>query len=141
MTSPRPTLILAAAVVATGVHLVVLAYLQATTWMVGKLSRTSAPPDRRLALARRNRARTSRFIRWGLATCAVAAVVVRTGTGDKPPGEPLAPWRLAVAGFAAGFNAVAFLIESAGVVARRRLLADRGARLENHSMDKHDDEH
>lgn len=137
MTSPRPTLLMAWAIVATGVHLVVLAYLQATTWMVGELSRASAPPDRFLALAKRNRARTGRFIRWGLATIVVAVVVVWTGAG----GDALAPWRLGVAAFALGFNVVASLIETVGVVAQRRLLAELGSRLENHSMDKHDDEY
>lgn len=107
-----------------GIHSIVYVYLTATVHRAKEVSRTYGLPDWIIGQAGRNKGRADRFIMGGVATVAAAAWL---GVVVDSRGGSCAPWHLATASFALGFNAVAFLIEYAGVVSHRRLLAEMKA--------------
>jgi membrane protein implicated in regulation of membrane protease activity len=103
------------------IHSIVYTYFVATMRRVKETSRAHDLPDWLSGQAERNKGRASRFIVAGVAMVAVAAW---TGSAPDRRGSAYAPWHEAVASFTFGFNAVAFFIEYASVVAQQRLLAE-----------------
>jgi hypothetical protein len=104
-----------------GIHSLIYTYFIATVRWVKEVSLAYDLSDWLLGQARRNKGRASRFIMGGVVAVAAAAW---TGAAVDTRGAAFAPWHLAAASFALGFNAVAFFIEYAGVVAHQRLLAE-----------------
>ncbi|WP_165253103.1 hypothetical protein [Paludisphaera soli] len=104
-----------------GIHSIVYTYFLATVKWAKEVSRAYDLPDWLAAQASRNKRRAFRFILGGMAAVAAAAWL---GAAVDTRGPAYRPWHLAAAGFALGFNAVAFLIEYAGVVSHHRLLAE-----------------
>lgn len=110
-----------------GIHAIVYTYFTTTVRRAGELSQAYGLPDWLVGQARRNKGRASRFILGGVAAVAVAAwmgavIDIRGGTQVR--------WHLVVSSFALGFNAVAFLIEYAGIVTHHRLLAELKAQAD-----------
>lgn len=104
-----------------GIHSIAYTYFMATVRRAEEVSRAYGLPGWLVGQARRNKGRASRFILGGVATVAGAAWL---GAAVDTRGVGYRPWHLAAASFALGFNAVAFLIEYAGVVSHHRLLAE-----------------
>lgn len=127
---------LATVIAVLAIHSVVYTYFIATTRLVKEVSRASGLPDWLLARARRNKGRAARFILGGAAAAAVAAW---SGAALDARGAAFAPWHLAAASFAVGFNAVAFFIEYAGVISHQRLIAELRAMADRARAARRDD--
>jgi len=95
-------------------HAIALGRLAATARRARAVAKGLGLPDWLAAQAARNRRRATPFVAGGTAAILLAAL----------SGSARGPWHAAASSFAVGFNAVAFLIESAAVVAHRRLLAE-----------------
>ncbi|MDG3005478.1 hypothetical protein [Paludisphaera mucosa] len=108
-------------VLVLGIHSIVYTYFMATVKWAKEVSRVYGLPDWLVAQASRNKGRASRFIMGAVAAVAAAAWL---GAAADTRGGRYGSWHLAAAGFALGFNAVAFVIEYAGVVSHHRLLAE-----------------
>lgn len=104
-------------------HAIVAAHLIITERWAKEVARARGLADWMVGSATRNKTRASRFILGGVATVAAAAWL--GATADDQAGA----WRLGAAGFAVGFNLVAIVVECAGVVAQRRLVAEIKARV------------
>lgn len=117
-----------------GIHSIVYTYFVATVKWAKEVSRTYDLPDWLVAQASRNKRRAFRFILGGMAAVAAAAWL---GAAVDTRGTGYRGWHLAAAGFALGFNAVAFLIEYAGVVAHHRLLAELKAQADRIREDRY----
>lgn len=109
------------------IHSMVYTYFIATTRWVKEASLAYDLPDWLVGQAKRNKGRVSRFIMGGAATVAIAAWA---GAAVDTRGAAYAPLHLAGASFALGFNAVAFVVEYAVVVAHQRLLAELNAQVD-----------
>lgn len=118
------------------IHSMVYTYFIATTRWVKEVSRAYDLPDWLVGQAKRNKGRVSRFITGGAAAVAVAAWA---GAAVDTRGVVYAPWHLAGASFALGFNAVAFFVEYAVVVAHQRLLAELNAQAARMRMSRNDE--
>lgn len=97
------------------VHAIIYASFSTAARQARKAARVHDLPDWLPAQVGRVRGRASRFILGGAIVAAVAALAAIAA-------DP--PWGVAAASFAAGFNLVAFLVEYAGFVSLRRLLAE-----------------
>ena len=110
-----------AAVVVVGFHAIVWIRFSSAIGQARRAARLQALPDWLPAQAERIRGRAAWFILGG-ALVAVVAVLLALGTDSL--------WSLAAASFAVGFNVVAFLVEYAGFVSLRRILAEIRARAD-----------
>lgn len=110
-----------AAVVVAGVHAIAWIRFSSAVRQASKAARLHELPDWLPAQAERVRGRASRFILGG-ALVAVAAGLLAFRSDSLGS--------LAAASFAVGFNVVVFLVEYAGFVSLRRILAEIRARAD-----------